>query len=470
MSAVLDASAIVGPVPTIIVVAGLAALAGLAGLLAHRRRHRHSAVVTLVTVVPVLAVAAVAGSAALGWVVNSWWRPFPDPLPFRVLAWDAIGLFAAGMTAAIWWAAPPPAAGRRTGGRRAGGWWPRVLAVPLLVVALILPAMKINAFYGYYPTVRAALGIPDANAIDLAELPTPPVTPATPGPAQPLITTWRPPPDMPATGRVARVEIPGTVSGFRPRAGSVYLPPAYLSAQRHPLLPVLVLIAGQPGSPQDWLVAGRLAQVMDRFAAAHAGLAPVVVLPDATGSTLANPLCLDSRLGRVETYLARDVPDWITTTLHTDPDPRRRAIGGFSYGGTCALQLAVRQPAVYPSFLDISGQAEPSLGRRDQTIAAAFGGDQGAYRAANPLDILAATTATTATTRFAASAGVIAIGRDDPDYGPQARTVYNATRRAGLTTQLLQVPGQHTWAVAIAGLDGALPWLAGRLGLTPPPA
>ena len=250
----LDASAIVGPVPLVISIMGVAAFAVL---LAHRRRRWWT------TVVPLLVGGAVTVAAGVGWIVNGWWRPFPDPLPPRVLTWGAVAFLALGLSVTTW----------STAGRRA-----RALAVPLLVPALLLPAMKINAFYGYYPTVRAALGIADADAVDLAELPVVPAVPA--GGGQPLSQTWQPPPDQPPAGRVARVDIPGTVSGFRSRPASVYLPPAYLSAQRRPLLPVLVLIAGQPGSPQDWLVAGKLTEVMNRFAAVHRGLAPVVVLPD----------------------------------------------------------------------------------------------------------------------------------------------------------------------------------------------
>ena len=74
---------------------------------------------------------------------------------------------------------------------------------------------------------------------------------------------------------------------------------------------------------------------MDRFAAAHDGLAPLVIVPDLTGSALGNTLCLDSRLGAADTYLARDVPAWAATTLQVDSG--RMAVGGFSFGGTCAL-------------------------------------------------------------------------------------------------------------------------------------
>lgn len=435
-AALLDLSAVVGPVPNAITVAGTAAIVAL---LARRGRRWWT------VVVPLLVVGAVAVAAAAGLVVDRWWRPFPDPLPVRVLAWGAVAVFASGVAVA---------AAFRAGLRR------RLLTAVLLVIALTLPAMKINAFYGYYPTLRAAFGIPDANAVDLADVPAA-ATVVTAPPGQDLASVWQPPPDQPATGRVAQVDIPGVRSGFSARPAAVYLPPAYLSAQRRPLLPVLVLVAGQPGGPQDWLVAGKLAAVMDRFAAANRGLAPVVVVPDATGAPLANPLCLDSRLGNVETYLARDVPEWAATTLQVDTAPGRRAIGGFSYGGTCALQLAVRAPAEYPTFLDISGQAEPTLGNRDLTVAAAFGGDQAAFAAVNPADVLASTT-------LPASAGVFAVGRDDAEYEPQARAMLEATRRAGMDVRLDPQPGGHAWPVATAALEAALPWLAQRAGLLPP--
>ena len=46
---------------------------------------------------------------------------------------------------------------------------------------------------------------------------------------------------------------------------------------------MLILLTGQPGSPQDWPSAGRLAHLMNAFVAAHLGPAVIVVVPDATG-------------------------------------------------------------------------------------------------------------------------------------------------------------------------------------------
>ena len=124
------------------------------------------------------------------------------------------------------------------------------------------------------------------------------------------------------------------------------------------------MLSGQPGNPGDWLDGGQLAARMDAYAAAHKGLAPVVVMPDSLGSELANPVCLDSSLGNVATYLTVDVPGWIRKHLQVDTEPSSWAIGGLSAGGTCSLQMALTAPQVYPTFVDISGQAEPTLGTR----------------------------------------------------------------------------------------------------------
>jgi S-formylglutathione hydrolase FrmB len=263
---------------------------------------------------------------------------------------------------------------------------------------------------------------------------------------------------MPDSGVVTQVDIPATRSGFVARQAWLYLPPAYLTSPRAQL-PVLVLLAGQPGSPEDWFDSGELAARMDRFAAQHEGLAPVVVVPDDLGDPLSNPLCMDSRLGQVATYLSDDVPNWITATLQVDPDRSAWAIGGLSNGGTCSLQMAVNYPDVYPTFVDISGEAEPNLGDHAQTVQAAFGGDEAAFAAVNPLQVMAER-------QFPDTAGYLVAGQEDSVYLPQAQRVFAACQAAGMSVELHLLPGGHTWQVWGPGLENALPWLATRLGLT----
>jgi S-formylglutathione hydrolase FrmB len=431
--AVLDWPLLTGVIPLLIGAAGLGALAVL--LAARRDRRWWLRRVPLVLLAAVAGVATAAAAAAAA-------HPFPDPLPGVVWWSSGAALTGVGLAGTVC---------RRAEPRR------RVLACVASLVVLVAAGNQVNQYFGEFPTVRAALGLRLTDQVDIGE-----VSPAGPGlvarsPGRPLSQVWSPPAGMPPHGAVSQVTIPSTVSHFDARPGWVYLPPAYLGLRRA-RLPVLVLLGGQPGSPRDWLDGGRLAAMMDRFAAAHAGLAPIVVMPDLLGAVLANPLCLDSHLGRAQTYLVRDVPAWIRATLQVDPDPAVWAVGGFSAGGTCALQLAVNAPQVYPTFLDISGQAEPTLGDRTQTVRAAFGGDNAAFAEVNPLDELSRR-------RYPGTAGVIVVGRDDAVYRPQAQRVTRATLGAGMAIEYREVAGAHNWHVWAPGLETSLSWLGSRLQL-----
>jgi S-formylglutathione hydrolase FrmB/uncharacterized membrane protein YoaK (UPF0700 family) len=429
---VLDASLLSGPVPW--VVTGLAALAMAFLLIRPGRRW-------WLGVVPVVLVVAVALAAVVVWLVDNVWRPFPDPLPRIVLVAVALALAALGLAIA---------------GFRRRRWPGRLASVLAFVLVALLAGQLVNAHFQQYPDVRSALGFATSNERPFGDLagPRPVVTSA---PREPLDRVWQAPDGMPGAGVVSEVAIPNTASGFPARPGWVYLPPAWLASPRAQL-PVLVLLAGQPGEPRDWLTAGRLAQRMDAFARQHGGLAPVVVIPDDLGQSLANPLCLDSKLGQAATYLTVDVPAWIKGHLQVDPASARWAIGGLSHGATCSLQMAVNAPQVYPTFVYLSGQDEPTLGDRQRTVAAAFGGDQAAFRRVNPLDILA-------THGFPQSAGWFAVGADDTVYGPQGRRVYQACQAAGMEVHFTVLPGEHSWQVWGAGLEQSLPWLARRLEL-----
>jgi enterochelin esterase-like enzyme len=393
--------------------------------------------------VPMAIAVAVVLTGALVVVVDRLWRPFPDALPTLVIALLAVGLLAVALAVA-----------RSTLVRG----WQRWALVPASAAAVLVGCMSgVNVYYGQYPTLRALFGGALTGQVDLAQVNGPADLVSAP-PGQPLAAVWQAPPGIPARGVVAAAHIPGTSSGFAARNALVYLPPAYLSAPRA-RLPVLVMVTGQPGSPRDWFDAGELAARMDRFAAAHQGLAPVVVVADVLGAPLANPLCLDSRLGKAATYVDADVPAWIRATLHIDPRPARWAVGGYSSGGTCALQAAVRSPRVYPTLLDISGQDAPTLGSPHDTAQAAFDGDEAALRAVDPLAELAGQS-------LPDSAAILAVGDHDGLYLPQQKRVTAALERASVTVQLVLIPGGHTWGVWGPAVDRALPWLATRLALT----
>jgi S-formylglutathione hydrolase FrmB len=452
----LDWSLVAGPLPVILLVGALLALAWLvAGRNAPgrgwlRRGARGGTAGAAVPVrwlaiwVPLIVMAAGGVIALLTWLINNVWRPFPDLLPFTIVLWSWVAL--AGLALAL---ARQPLL--RT--------WPRrAAAIAAGVLVLAAAANQVNGYFQAYPSLRVALA-PwlDPKPVFTRTANVPEVV-ARPG--QALESIWHPPHGMPTTGAVYQVNIPGVRSGFAARPGYLYLPPAYLTAPR-PQLPVLVLLAGQPGDPRAWLDSGQLQAMMDGFAKRHNGLAPVVVMPDDLGSEFANPLCLNSRLGEVQTYLTVDVPNWITSHLQVRPPGQGWAIGGFSEGGTCAIQLSTQAPQLYPLFVDISGQIEPTLGSRQLTISRAFGGDAAAFARVDPIVVLART-------RFPRNAGVFVGGADDRVYTPQQRSMYRAARHAGMNVTFMELPGGHDWRVWRAGLEHNLAWLASRLGITGP--
>ncbi|MFF4224390.1 alpha/beta hydrolase [Streptomyces abikoensis] len=429
----LDWSLVSGWIPFAVLAAGLCALAAL---FFSRRRvwwaRRSPAAVVLAALLTLLLQVA----------VDDWLQPFPDPLPTEVVLWAGVAALGLCLTAF------------RLPLLRPRHWLPAVLA-GLLVV--LMGASQINRHFDQYPTARSALNAWLQKTTRLSEATgTAGPTLAVP-PGKALSEVWRPPAGMADTGTISRTDIPGTVSGFKARSAYVYLPPAYRATPR-PLLPVLVLMAGQPGSPDEWINSGRLVEMMNAFARDHRGLAPVVAVVDPLGSQFANTLCLDSRLGNVQTYLATDVPDWIRSHLQVAGARTSWAVSGLSFGGTCSLQLGVNAPQVYGVVNDISGQDAPTLGSRQKTIDKAFGGDAAAYEKVNPLDVMARQ-------RFPDTKAAFVAGSDDGTYRPQQRKVYEAAVKAGMRAEFVLLPGGHSWAVWRPGLERQLPWLSRETGL-----
>ena len=430
---VLHTSLLHGPLPVALLTAGLLALAVLVLRRGRRWWTRR---------VPVALLVGVLTAVLLVLIVQVWWRPFPDPLPHVTVLWA--GLTAAALTLAL--IRPVRLLGR-------------LAALGAVVLVGLAGANQLNLYFAAYPTVGAALGVPLPNQVSFAAITPRAARLVTATAGQPLSAAWTPPPNMPTAGKVTTADIPGTVSGFVARPAYIYLPPAYLSNPRAQL-PVLVLVSGQPGTPRDWFDGGQLAATMDTYAKAHAGLAPLVVTPDSLGSRLAHPVCIDSPLGNVLRYLTVDVPSWIRSHFQVDPNQRHWAFGGVSAGGTCALQVGVTAPQVYPTFLDLSGEKASGNGNPGRTLAEVFGGAAAAAARADPLHILAKQ-------KFPGSAATIVVGRDDGRFRPQAEQVQAALAKAGVQVRFLQLPGGHSWRVWGPGLTQSLPWLAGRMGLTP---
>ena len=109
-----------------------------------------------------------------------------------------------------------------------------------MAVGLVFAGVNVNAHYAYYPTLAALAGERAHDQVSAATL----------ARLEAASTV-----EMPTHGIVTAIDIPGVRSGFEARPAVVYLPPAW-QIQPRPALPVVLLLAGTPGTPWDWTRAG----------------------------------------------------------------------------------------------------------------------------------------------------------------------------------------------------------------------
>ncbi len=434
MNAILMLPVIDGPIPWIF---GALSIAALIVLLVRRLTRRWV----------LLALAGMLVGAVIGYVVYLWGnstRAFGGFLPPEVSWWLIASFAAAGLALASLW---------RT------RWWRRTVAIIAVPVFLITGGLGINAYFGLDRTVADVLGIVISKPIVLPTDSPSPTPSASPTPAGPLWATWRPPADMPHLGSIGTVTIPGVVSGFKARQAGLYLPPAALVANA-PQLPLLIFMMGYPGTPAP----ERIGAVMQTFAAAHHGLAPIVIIADQIGTVGGDPACADSKhYGQAQTYIMTDVVAWARAHLNVNPDPKYWAIGGYSNGATCAIKYATLAPTEWASILSVSPEEYPGVDYSARVIRNVYEGNRAAWEAAKPVNLLA--------TRHGTLGGlwaVVTTGSLDTVFGPGTRRLAEAMKAAGIDTNVLTIPGVgHVGDNFPAGVEAGMTALYPRLGLAP---
>ncbi|ABY24911.1 integral membrane protein [Renibacterium salmoninarum ATCC 33209] len=413
---------------------------GLAWLLIGPVKHLRLAVPSA------LVIGAVVGFGAK-FLIDDLINPWGAPLDWRIYLFVGIGVAALALLVP-----------RMFGSKR---WFIKIIAPIALILVVVAVAGQINQVFGGYPTLGSIWG---DNGVKIEVQSTPP-------PDQSLVLTaqtptvkladWVPPADMPAKGKVVRVAIPGTVSGVISGDNYIYIPPAY-QVENPANVPVLVLIHGNPGGSIDWLQSGQLAQEMDAYAAANKGIAPLVVMPDVSANYSSPnwPLCMDSNLSKGGTFLAVDVPNYVRSTYRLGLGSSQQfAIGGFSFGGTCALQMGTVFPAHYHTFIDISGERAPFMTGGDAAIVKTyFGGDAAAFAKVNPLDVLKSS-------KLSNSKALVIVGGNDGTYRPQNEEVFRALKTAGVQASFQLLPGGHSWSVWKPGLMNNIDWLMQQYGV-----
>jgi enterochelin esterase-like enzyme len=342
----------------------------------------------------------------------------------------------------------------------------RVLAACLAFVpAMAFGVLAVNKYYGYYQTWGSVVAdLAHQNASAASQVPQ--VEFAARSRAGTLDGSRAHLTQAERQGYLVRLMLTGQRSHLT-RAVYVYLPPQYFQpAYQAYRFPVIELIHGQPGEAQDWVSVVGVTRDLGHLLADKRARPAVLVMPDANGGDQVSLQCLNQVAGPQDlTYLAVDLPGQLARTLRVRRPGPGWGVAGYSEGGYCAANMALRFPRGYGAAGVLSGYFAPFDNRLSATgpLVSPFGGSNRLREQNTPLDELEALSAATTVPRFWLGAGAA-----DGQAVTDAETFRAALLpRQGSVPLTLTPGGGHTMTTWRAELPSMLSWMTLRLA---PPA
>jgi enterochelin esterase-like enzyme len=185
-------------------------------------------------------------------------------------------------------------------------------------------------------------------------------------------------------GLIIETAIRGQRTGYDLPA-DIYLPGAYFNPhQRARRFPVLELTDGYPGSPHVWLHALDVVAVLNHLIATHRIPPLIAVLPTQNPIAGRDSECVDAVAGaQAGTYVGLDVPQAVAREFRTAPTRSGWGIMGYSTGGFCAVNTAIRSSSVFSAAASMSGYFRPLT---DITTGNIYQGDAAVRTANTPMD------------------------------------------------------------------------------------
>lgn len=338
------------------------------------------------------------------------------------------------------------------------GTWTRRACAGLSVILFAAAAViGVNSAFGLQTTLGAMFHLQTGPPVAVISPPSTPVA----DPTRPLYETWVAPADLPKTGTSGPVasnqQIPNTQSHFPARPAQIYYPPAAL-VENPPALPFVLMMMGQPGDPEaKWI-----GNALDAIADEHQGLAPIVLVVDQLSDPAKDPLCIDGKLGNVDTYITQDVIPWAKEHLHILPGRQYWTVAGYSAGGSCSLYYGAKYPETFGNVVSISGEQYPGSDVAADNLKLMFDGNAAAYEAVKPATIMAKNS-------YPDTAAYFSAGTADTVYLDAMQKNAIVARTAGWTVQTFEIAGgDHGISSLTGGLDQTLRALYARLGLSKP--
>jgi enterochelin esterase-like enzyme len=204
----------------------------------------------------------------------------------------------------------------------------------------------------------------------------------------------------------------------------------------------------------------RIAQFLDEEIHAHRMPPTIAVIPSTNPSALRDDECVNAVNGQADdTYLTTDIRTDMLRDFRVLSGRQDWALAGYSTGGYCAVNLAVRHPGYYSAAVSFSGYFYPIT---DYTTGDLYHGDRQVKDANSPLLTLDRDTAQgreQPATAFFLTAGSL-------EHGPpgQLRTLLSELRAPASGVGVMVPNGGHDWGPWRQELPVALDWVGRHFG------
>ncbi len=330
----------------------------------------------------------------------------------------------------------------------------RILAACLAFMpAMLFGVLAVNKYYGYYQTWGAVIADLTNRGVDAASgVPDIALTSGTlDGSSSHLRLAQQ-------QGYTLRLMVTGPRSRIT-RVVYVYLPPQYFQPGYQAYrFPVIELIHGQPGKPEDWISVVGVTDTFDHLLAEKLARPAVLVMPDANGGARISLQCLNQVGGPQDlTYLAVDLPAQIARILRVQRPGLAWGVAGYSEGGFCAANMALQYPQRYGSAAVLSGYFKPFDNQLAEParLVSPFGGNRMLQQENTPLAEIAKLPDGTVIPRFWLGAGA-----DDRQDVADAEVFWRELRLRQADVPLTLTPGGgHTMTTWRAQVPSMLAWM-----------